>query len=364
MRPMVKPTVFIPLLLVLLALKPGIGTAAERKTAAATAGVEDCLSCHADSADQIKFKDGSKKKVHVDRKAWTSSVHGDKLSCTDCHSEITGYPHKKVTAEDARDYTLKLGNVCQDCHYAHYTRTLDSIHYEVLKSGGRDAPTCVDCHGSHAIKNPKSPRIEINNKCGSCHADVAKAFMGSVHGKALANENNQDVPVCTDCHGAHAVAGPAKANFHENAYQSCAKCHSDAEKMKKYGLNPDVLDTYLDDFHGSSNRLYAMGAGKPGKPIASCNDCHGVHDIQSFKTISAEGVKNTARERVVNACRNCHPGVPPAFADAWLSHYKPTLQSAPLVWAVKWFYRVVIPLIMFGLVLHILLHLWRLRTHR
>ena len=282
-RPTLIPAVLISVFL-FAGFYPKSGVAGvARAPAAATAGVEDCLSCHADTVDQIKFADGSKRKVRIDRKTWSESVHGDKLSCTDCHSEIKGYPHPKMSAADARDYTLKMGNVCQDCHSAHYTKTQDSIHYEVLKSGGRDAaPTCVDCHGSHAIKNPKSPRIEINNKCGSCHSDVSKEFMNSVHGKALVQENNQDVPVCTDCHGAHAVAGPAQANFHENAYKSCAKCHSDAEKMKKYDLNPEVLDTYLDDFHGSSNRLYAMGAGKPDKPIASCNDCHGIR-IEHFR---------------------------------------------------------------------------------
>ena len=54
----------------------------------------------------------------------------------------------------------------------------------------------------------------------------------------------------------------------------------------------------------------------------------------------------------------------PEFADAWVSHWEPSLQNAPLVWAVKAVYAVMIPGIMLGLVLHILLHLWRLRTHR
>ncbi len=39
-------------------------------------------------------------------------------------------------------------------------------------------------------------------------------------------------------------------------------------------------------------------------------------------------------------------------------------QKAPLVWGVKWLYRIMIPLIMLGLILHILLHLWRYRSRR
>lgn len=335
------------------------------ETKSATAGTEACLTCHGeDTGDSVIFADGSKKSVKVDRKGWMNSVHGGRLACTDCHREITGYPHRKDKSKDERDYQLARANTCQRCHYAHYTRALDGIHYQILQSGMREAPTCIDCHGSHEIKNPKSPRVEINNRCGTCHSDVNETFKKSVHGKALI-EGNPDVPVCTDCHGAHAVTGPTAANFRINSYKLCANCHGDAERMQKYNLNTTVLATYLDDFHGSSNRLYAMGAGKPTRQIATCSDCHGVHNIMSFKAggDSAE-MKLAARERIVKTCRNCHAGVTPAFADAWLSHYEPTLKSAPLVWAVKWAYKVLIPMMVVGLILHILLHLWRLKTHR
>jgi predicted CXXCH cytochrome family protein len=130
--------------------------------------------------------------------------------------------------------------------------------------------------------------------------------------------------------------------------------------MEPYDLNTEVVSTYLTDFHGQSNAMYAMGAGEPGKPMATCTDCHGIHDIPSFKTTD----KSVVRERVVKVCQSCHQDVPEGFADAWLSHYPPTLESAPLVWAVTWFYRIIIPLILAGLVLHILLDLWRVRMSR
>lgn len=321
---------------------------------------EGCLMCHSEKGEFLKFADGSKKSLFVDKAQWKKSVHGGKLSCTDCHREISDYPHQKKKFEDARDYTLARANTCQRCHYAHYTRVLDSTHYEILKSGMREAPTCVDCHGAHDIHDPRTPRLGINARCATCHSEISDTFKQSVHGKALL-ENNPDVPVCTDCHGAHSMPSPSDSKFRLTSFQMCAQCHGDEERMKKYDLNTAVLSTYLDDFHGSSNRLYAMGAGKPTKPIATCSDCHGVHNISSFK---GSATKAEARARVIKTCRTCHAEVPDSFADAWLSHYEPTFETAPLVWGVKLGYRVLIPLIMIGLVLHILLHLWRLKTHR
>ena len=60
----------------------------------------------------------------------------------------------------------------------------------------------------------------------------------------------------------------------------------------------------------------------------------------------------------------CHPGAPKNFTSAWLSHYEPSPTRAPLVWAVGAFYKVFIPFLIGGLVLQILLHLWRVMVNR
>ena len=323
---------------------------------------QECFDCHDGDDTKLSFGDGSFVEVNVDPEAWKGSVHGTELTCRDCHRQITDHPHPEVKFPNAREYRIDRSETCKRCHYAYHTRMLDSIHYKQLADGNRSAPTCVDCHGAHAVTDPKTPRTSVDKRCEKCHEAITVAYRGSVHGKALQGEQGDDVPVCTDCHGAHAIRDPRLPEFHASSYQICGKCHADEDKMERHGLNPNVLTSYLEDFHGRSNQLYAMGAGKPGQPIATCTDCHGVHDIQSFQSGGATAAE--VRERVVTACRKCHEGAPPAFADAWLSHYEPTLSSAPLVWAIQWTYRILIPLIMVGLVLHILLHLWRVRTHR
>lgn len=319
-----------------------------------------CLDCHGSEGDQVKFADGSQKSVYIDEKAWQPSGHALRLTCRDCHAAITDHPHPALTARTAREYSVQQAEVCQKCHQATYARTLDSIHFDLArKHKNAVPPVCTDCHAPHATPH-KPPRSVLNQACAGCHAALYKTFSASAHGKALAS-NDPDVPGCIDCHGAHAVQGPDKPGFRTASYGLCARCHGDAAKMARHNMNTDVLDTYLEDFHGASNRLYAMGAGAPGQPIATCTDCHGIHDIA--RPGKGNGTAD-ARARVAKACAKCHKDAPPQFADAWLSHHRPTLAGAPLVWGVKWGYRVIIPFILAGLVTHILLHLWRIRTHR
>ena len=70
------------------------------------------------------------------------------------------------------------------------------------------------------------------------------------------------------------------------------------------------------------------------------------------------------RNNLVTTCRKCHPGASANFPAAWLSHYPPSFDRAPLVFGVKLFYQLLIPFIVGGLVLQILLHLWRTVVNR
>ena len=88
---------------------------------------------------------------------------------------------------------------------------------------------------------------------------------------------------------------------------------------------------------------------------ALCIDCHGVHNITRVDDPTSPVLK----ANLVKTCQKCHPGAPETFPAAWLSHYEPSWQKAPLVYSVKVFYTVFIPFIIGGLVLQILLHLWR-----
>jgi predicted CXXCH cytochrome family protein len=174
---------------------------------------------------------------------------------------------------------------------------------------------------------------------------------------------NADVPVCIDCHRAHDISDPRVTSWIVKTPELCAKCHTDVVKMRRYGLSTNVVQSYLADFHGvtaRTSRARSSDAVRNERVTALCIDCHGVHDI------TTTGAENSPvlRANLVKTCRKCHPTASERFPDAWLSHYEPSPDRAPLVYGVKVFYAIFIPFIIGGLILQMVLHLWRVVVNR
>jgi predicted CXXCH cytochrome family protein len=319
--------------------------------------LDTCLTCHEDPSLQTTLPSGEVLRLTVDRQTFLHSTHGKRQSCLDCHPAMEEVPHAPLAAKSRREFRVASYEACKRCHFEHYTRTLDSAHMKGLARGDQNAPTCVDCHGSHDIGPPAQPRARVSQTCGTCHAGVTGGYMSSVHGSALA-KGNPDVPVCTDCHQSHAIQGSSSEGWRARTPQLCGSCHSDEKRMAKYGLSTAVLKTYLQDFHGVTASLDA--SRKSGTVTALCTDCHGVHNIA--KASGAQG--GEMRANLVQKCRSCHPTASDDFPAAWLSHYEPSLAHAPLVFGVNVAYMILIPFIIGGLGVQILLHLWRVVVNR
>jgi hypothetical protein len=70
------------------------------------------------------------------------------------------------------------------------------------------------------------------------------------------------------------------------------------------------------------------------------------------------------KTNVANTCRNCHAEASVQFPDAWLSHYEPSWSRTPAIMGVRAFYAILIPFMIGGMLLQILLHLWRMAVNR
>ena len=57
-------------------------------------------------------------------------------------------------------------------------------------------------------------------------SEIYKDYKDSIHGSALIDENNPDVPVCTDCHGVHNIQDPRTDQFRIDTPEMCANCHA------------------------------------------------------------------------------------------------------------------------------------------
>ena len=307
-----------------------------------------CLECHSDASMTFDLEGGESLPLFVDGAVFQKSVHGEAVSCTDCHEGKTAdHATGSLPVKTRHELARADSKACTGCHEA----PAEGIHHAVIARGDDRAPACSECHGAHDVLSPDAFRTHVPGKCGSCHEKEAKAYAKSVHGSAV--DSNDDVPVCTDCHRVHKNADTSPGALSLRTPIICGRCHTDEKRMKKYGISTRVVATYLADFHGMATTLQrGTDAGKGVRLAAGCTDCHGVHDIQ--KT-------DDPRSRVIAAnlqrtCQTCHAGAPKNFPQAWLSHWEPSPRKAPAVWAVRQFYRLMIPFMVGGLVLQISLH--------
>lgn len=319
-----------------------------------TEEAETCLSCHGDKEATKTLADGSTASIYVDVTAFEKSAHEKNVPCSSCHPDHKEYPHPEVVAADPREFQAKFQEACRTCHSQKYNQYQDSVHHRAHLKGDLMAPYCFDCHGSHDVKRPKKTRTGTSATCATCHSEVYAQYEKSVHGKALIDGLNTDAPVCTDCHNSHAIEDPTTLRWRVQSPEVCSKCHSDKQKMAKYGLSTDVLKTYLDDFHGMSAELYGHQKTEPKKLVQVCFDCHGIHDITKTDAANSKVLK----ANLVQSCRKCHPDASENLPSAWLSHYRPSLEHSPMVYAVRIFYRIFIPFIIGGLILQMALHVF------
>jgi hypothetical protein len=320
-----------------------------------------CLGCHGHDI-KTTFINGKEFRLHIDSGDLRGSVHSE-LNCSDCHFGFTEEEHPQRSFKNSRQFSLALSEMCKRCHFDKYARIFESIHYKLLSTGRRDAPNCTDCHGAHGIKKTSGDKLESARRCAACHESKYETYKESVHGSALIGQGNPDVPVCIDCHTSHDIVDPMSAAYHDRIPSMCSGCHADGKVMGKYGLSTDVVKTYLSDFHGVTLSFYRQQDDEryaPNRAMAECTDCHGTHDITGNFGSNAKTVKRN----LVRRCRTCHEDAGENFPDAWLSHYRPSMAHAPLVFIVDAVYKVALPLIVIGLLVQVLLHLWRYFSSR
>jgi nitrate/TMAO reductase-like tetraheme cytochrome c subunit len=327
---------------------------------------ETCLACHQQEGMTAQIG-GESVPITIDSQAFSASAHGtEKVACVDCHTNITGFPHPQVIAGSRRDFSLQLYPTCQQCHLEQYAKTLDSVHQRALATGDKNAAVCTDCHNPHTQTRmtDKSTgelvakaRLAIPQTCAKCHSTIYETYRQSVHGAALTEEGNQDVPTCIDCHGVHNIGDPTTNSFRNSTPYLCAKCHTNETLMKPYGISTNVLNTYVADFHGTTVKMFQENfPDQPtNKPV--CTDCHGVHDILRPDDPNA-GI--AYKKYLLAKCQQCHPDATTAsFTDSWLSHYEPSPQVFPLVYFVNLFYKIFIPLVLGGMTLFVLTDIYR-----
>ena len=304
-----------------------------------------CVTCHDDELRQLN------RSAHRD-------PGGDanlRAQCWACHGA-----HDLLPLRDPRS-ALSPVNVASRCLACHSKQEyLGGVHGQGVQLAGLDfAATCVSCHGGHDILAPsvassRVARRNISFTCGKCHGRVAEQYRRSVHGAALTDHDNPDVPTCVDCHRAHGTVDPFLPRFRLASPEICGRCHGDAALMQRYGLSTGVFTTYVADFHGTTAELFR--ATSPDQPLnqAVCYDCHGYHDVESVKAVGQAEINR----RLLARCQGCHAGAKFPFLSAWTYHYVPSPTKYRLIYYVRLFYRLAIPGTIGFFLLYIAVDVW------
>jgi predicted CXXCH cytochrome family protein len=152
-----------------------------------------------------------------------------------------------------------------------------------LIAAGKDS--CVQCHA---------------NLDGSLQEPAVKFPAKDIHAQAGLS--------CADCHGGDRSTDDYEASMSKAkgfagkiartaVPKTCARCHSDAAFMHKYKPQQriDQLTQYQTSVHGKR-----LAAGDDA--VATCIDCHSVHDIRSVK----DALSPVHPLRLPETCARCH----------------------------------------------------------
>jgi uncharacterized protein with PIN domain len=262
----------------------------------------DCTSCH----DEIG-------------KQYMGSIHGQLVgknnpnapSCKECHGT-----HGVLGRQDPQSLTFatNVPGLCGRCHregqkaavrytgrqHEIITNYTESIHGKLLKNGLTVTATCISCHTAHRVLPRTDPESSISAAnvpatCGRCHHGIEDQFENSIHAKGV-SQSAKELPVCNDCHTAHAIRRTDEDNFRLDIMDRCGRCHG------------EIAKTYFDTYHGKVSRL---GYTKTAK----CYDCHGAHDVLAVE----DPRSHLSRANVAATCQKCHAGATRRFAG-YLTH--------------------------------------------
>jgi hypothetical protein len=196
-----------------------------------------CARCHREGQKAAVRYTG---RQHEIIQHYTESIHGKGLlksgltvtaTCTSCHTAHGVLPR---TDPESTVNPKNVPATCGKCHHGIQDQFVASIHSANVTKTGQELPVCSDCHSAHSIRRADEDgfKLEIMNKCGRCHSEIAKTYFDTYHGK-VSRLGYTKTAKCYDCHGAHdiqKVTDPRSHLSRANVVATCRQCHADATR--------------------------------------------------------------------------------------------------------------------------------------
>jgi hypothetical protein len=321
-----------------------LGVMGEDGTGGAGKAADDrrfCGACH------LAGGDGSGPLVDAD--ALAQSAHREQ-SCSDCHGQMQT-PHR-----------APLPKVdCAACHAEDASSFRHGVHWRATAAGVEGAPTCVLCHGDHAVMPAETAATPFGKRsaeliCSRCHRSQAEEYRISAHAKAFDDPGRARwAPTCVTCHGEHSIRQPGAPGAPISGtalIATCGSCHDDPAFHEATGAAPNRAASYRDSIHGLRNRFGQT-------TVATCEDCHGAHAVLP----ASDPQSKIAPDRLVETCRACHRDANANFVASPV-HVQADPDSSIGVFVARWFYILFIGVLVTGFVVHIAFDLFGRRGRR
>jgi hypothetical protein len=196
-----------------------------------------CGRCHREGQKAALRYAGSQ---HEIIQHYTESIHGKGLlksgltvtaTCNNCHTAHSVLPH---TDPESTVNPKNLPNTCGTCHHGIQEQFVQSVHSRLITNTDKELPVCSDCHSAHSIRRTDETgfKLDIMDKCGRCHQQIAETYFETYHGK-VSRLGYTKTAKCYDCHGAHdilRVTDPRSHLSRVNVVATCRKCHAAATR--------------------------------------------------------------------------------------------------------------------------------------
>jgi uncharacterized protein with PIN domain len=196
-----------------------------------------CARCHREGQTAALRYKGPQ---HTIIESYTESIHGKGLlksgltvtaTCTSCHTAHGVLPRTDPLSSVNR---ANVPKTCGQCHHGIQEQFEQSVHHTLLGKTDKELPVCNDCHSAHTIRRADAEgfKLDIMQKCGRCHGEIAKTYFDTYHGK-VSQLGYTKTAKCYDCHGAHdiqRVSDPRSHLSRQNVVQTCQQCHPGATR--------------------------------------------------------------------------------------------------------------------------------------
>ncbi|MDF1533163.1 MAG: carboxypeptidase regulatory-like domain-containing protein [Methanosarcinaceae archaeon] len=298
-----------------------------------TVHLDNCSTCHVNSAINITLATADCNSCHVDQNIGYHSNMSDKHTstsgCTNCHKDsylpvlhndfaLANGMTNCTVCHDNKNYPINISEANSDCTTCH-GQQLPTQHAN--ESEKHTTNTCAICHGSATGSYlPDTHNATVNNgRCDLCHNNVAIDISNSTsnctscHGIQV-NEPHYNESVkhtfdspteCDECHGMYIPT------IHVGQYDNvnCFSCHRNNPSITKL-----PTDKNCTSCHGEQLPVQHLNEASKhnGSSLSGCLGCHeslaGSNDLKVIHNDNCTVCHDNANVKYLGAtdCMDCH----------------------------------------------------------